>query len=659
MHQHTQRALFLSASITILMLGLEPGTPFLRLAIAATDGNSVTAVATPTPSPNQTRRLPAPMLRLMSEIPVLRQLVPPPTVTTPTPPSPAIGVSASSFSFSAQQNAGNPPTQTLALTNRGGGTLIWNATASAAWLTLSPAAGTNNGTITLTAITSSLTAGTYNTIITVNAVGAPTVTIPVNLTVAPAPVPPAISASPTSFSFTIQGGGSNPAAQTLNITNSGGGTLSWTASDNAPWLTLSPASGTNHGVVSVSVAPGSLTVGTYSGTITISASGVRSTSIPVTFTVAAAPVPPRIGASPTTLSFTAQQGAGNPAAQALSISNTGGGTLTWTASENAPWLTLSQTSGTGNGTITVTAATGSLAVGTYNAMIALSSIGATTSQIPVTFRVASAPTMITLSPSSLTYTAVSGSSNPASQSMTVNSNGSWTASDNAAWLTLNPTSGSKNGTITTSINLGGVSVGTHTAAITVTAGGTVKTVTVTLTVSAAPFTISPGNLAFTATQGAANPAVQTITLNSIGTWTVSDNASWLSLSPTSGSKNGVITASINTTNAKPGNNPATITVISGGVTKTAAVSLMLNAPASSSATLTWGANKEKDLAGYKVYRATASGAYGAPIATLPGSVTNYQATGLEFGKTYFFVVTAYDIAGNESGYSNEVSKSIF
>lgn len=659
MHQHTQRALLISGSITILTLVLEPGTPFLRLAIAATDVNSVTAVATPTPSPNQTRRLPAPMLRLMSEIPVLRQLVPTPTVTPPPPPSPAIGVSTSGFSFSGQQNAGNPSPQTLTVTNKGGGTLIWNATSNAAWLTLSPASGTNNGTITLTAITSSLTAGTYSTIIAVNAVGAPTITIPVNLTVAPAPVPPAIGTSPTSFSFTVQQGGGNPAAQTLNISNTGGGTLTWTASDNVAWLMLSPASGTNHGAVSVSAAPGSLDVGTYSGSITISAPGARNASVPVTFTVTAAPVPPRIGASPTTLSFAAQQNGSSPAAQTLSISNTGGGTLTWTASDNAPWLTLSQISGTGNGTITVTAATGSLAAGTYNAMIALGSTGAPTIQIPVTFTLASAPTTITLSPSSLTYTAVSGSSNPASQSLAVSSNGSWTASDNASWLTLSPLSGSGNGNISAGINLGGVPVGTHTAAITLTAGGTVKTVPVTLTVSAASFTISPGSLAFTATQGAANPPAQTITLNSTESWTVSDNAAWLSLSPTSGSKNGVITASINTTNAKPGNNPATITVISGGVTKTAAVSLMLNAPASSSATLTWGANKEKDLAGYKVYRATASGAYGAPIATVPGSVTTYQATGLEFGKTYFFVVTAYDIAGNESGYSNEVSKSIF
>ena len=38
---------------------------------------------------------------------------------------------------------------------------------------------------------------------------------------------------------------------------------------------------------------------------------------------------------------------------------------------------------------------------------------------------------------------------------------------------------------------------------------------------------------------------------------------------------------------------------------------------------------------------------------------SYLASGLQSGTTYFFVVTAYDIEGNESTYSNEVSKSVF
>jgi fibronectin type 3 domain-containing protein len=72
-------------------------------------------------------------------------------------------------------------------------------------------------------------------------------------------------------------------------------------------------------------------------------------------------------------------------------------------------------------------------------------------------------------------------------------------------------------------------------------------------------------------------------------------------------------------------------------------------------TLEWNANTEPDLAGYKIYRATASGAYGAAIATAPADATSYVATGLQPGVTYFFVVTAYDAAGNESARSDEVS----
>jgi hypothetical protein len=368
---------------------------------------------------------------------------------------------------------------------------------------------------------------------------------------------------------------------------------------------------------------------------------------------------PVVGASPASLSFTAQQGSGNPANQTLSLNNTGGGTLTWTATDNATWLTLSPASGTGNGTVTVAVATGSLTAGTYNGIMTLSATGASNVSLPVTFTVTPASTSISLSPSSLTYSGLQGGADPANQSLTVTSNGSWTANSNSSWLVLTPTSGSGNGTIAAAVNLSGASVGTNSATISVAGGGVTRTVSVTLTVSAASLTVSSNSLTFTATQGAADPASQTLSVTSNGTWTVSDNASWIAVSPTSGSSNGSIVASVNTSTASLGSNSAVITVTGGGITRTVNVTLMLNAPATSSATLTWDANSESDLAGYKVYRATASGTYGAPIATLQSNVTSYLATGLQSGTTHFFVVTAYDSEGNESVYSNEVSKSIF
>lgn len=123
-----------------------------------------------------------------------------------------------------------------------------------------------------------------------------------------------------------------------------------------------------------------------------------------------------------------------------------------------------------------------------------------------------------------------------------------------------------------------------------------------------------------------------------------------------------ITVAVNTAGLSAGTYSALITLTAtGGATNTPQsipVSLTITAPSTSTATLTWNANTEGDLAGYKVYRATASGAYGEALASIPAGTISYQATGLVSHTTYFFVVTAYDSAGNESAVSNEVSKSI-
>lgn len=63
-----------------------------------------------------------------------------------------------------------------------------------------------------------------------------------------------------------------------------------------------------------------------------------------------------------------------------------------------------------------------------------------------------------------------------------------------------------------------------------------------------------------------------------------------------------------------------------------------------------------DLAGYKIYYGPASGNYTSTITAGNMSVTSEQVTNLTKGQTYYLAVTAYDIYGIESGYSNEVRK---
>lgn len=93
--------------------------------------------------------------------------------------------------------------------------------------------------------------------------------------------------------------------------------------------------------------------------------------------------------------------------------------------------------------------------------------------------------------------------------------------------------------------------------------------------------------------------------------------------------------------------------------------LLLNhAPAlAGDAVLTWNANSEADLAGYRVYVGLRTGFFNLPVPEVVvrldvGKVTTWTVPNLAEGLTYYFVVTAYDTAGNESAPSNEGSKAI-
>jgi hypothetical protein len=81
-------------------------------------------------------------------------------------------------------------------------------------------------------------------------------------------------------------------------------------------------------------------------------------------------------------------------------------------------------------------------------------------------------------------------------------------------------------------------------------------------------------------------------------------------------------------------------------------------------------NQDKNIAGYKVYYksgesgppydGTGSGKGDSPIVVALADLDDpsnlfYTITELDANKEYFFVVTVFDEAGNESGYSNEAS----
>jgi hypothetical protein len=72
-----------------------------------------------------------------------------------------------------------------------------------------------------------------------------------------------------------------------------------------------------------------------------------------------------------------------------------------------------------------------------------------------------------------------------------------------------------------------------------------------------------------------------------------------------------------------------------------------------SVTLAWDANPEADIAGYRLHYGEASGSYTTTLEA--GNVVTATVNDLVVGRTYFFVVTAYDTASLESLPSEEVS----
>jgi uncharacterized protein (TIGR03437 family) len=189
------------------------------------------------------------------------------------------------------------------------------------------------------------------------------------------PNPSMIVASPSGLQFSYVAGGAAPPAQSIQITNSGSGTLAWTATASDSWLSVSPASGTAPSTISVSVSPANLNAGTYTSSVQ-TASGASNTplSIPITLTVTQAAS--SLAFAPQTLSFSYSVGGAAPAAQTISITNAGAGALAWAASSSDYWLSVSPGSGGAPGTLTVSINPANLAAGTYTSALQITAAGA-------------------------------------------------------------------------------------------------------------------------------------------------------------------------------------------------------------------------------------------------------------------------------------------
>ena len=73
--------------------------------------------------------------------------------------------------------------------------------------------------------------------------------------------------------------------------------------------------------------------------------------------------------------------------------------------------------------------------------------------------------------------------------------------------------------------------------------------------------------------------------------------------------------------------------------------------------LQWDPNSETDLAGYYIYEAQMSDGQviGTYMVSVPAPLTDFTFVDPHIDGQYYWKITAFDTAGNESGFSNEVT----
>ncbi|MGH9785484.1 MAG: BACON domain-containing protein, partial [Terriglobia bacterium] len=216
--------------------------------------------------------------------------------------------------------------------------LVWRSRATTEdgqnWLLASPPLGASPGTIAASVNTVRLSPGNYRGRITVSAPGAvpPVQNIEVALTVQPG-LPPQLLLSSTRMAFENEAGARNLASQTLQISNSGAGSLNWIAvaetTNGGNWLTISKTSGAASGAapenLQVSTRAENLPPDVYSGSVRVRSPSTGQEIVVTVILLVTAPIPV-IATSRTTLVFTGVEGGSAVPSQSVAVLNTGRGT---------------------------------------------------------------------------------------------------------------------------------------------------------------------------------------------------------------------------------------------------------------------------------------------------------------------------------------------
>jgi hypothetical protein len=382
--------------------------------------------------------------------------------------APTISVSPSLLSFAYQSGGDLPKTQAMTVA----AVLATAFSASAAggnWLSVSPFFGSTPATLSISVNPNGLAAGTYAGSITISSQSASNspITVPVNLVVM---VAPTLSVVPSALSFSYQTAGATPGTQ--NITVGSTASVSFTVTTaGGSWLSLTPLSGSAPATLAVSVNPGSLSVGTYTGAIAIASPGASKSpqTVSVILVVTAAPV---LTVAPASLSFSYQAGGAVPGSQSIAVKSTAPTSFTATAT-GGNWISVTPFFGSTPATLTVLVNPVGLSSGTFTGSVTIVSPDSSNSpvSVPVTLAVTGAP-MLSVEPASLEFTFAIGGAAPSSQTISVSGTTPILFSASAAggnWFSVLPPSGTTSTVLRVSVDPSVLSPGRYVGSITIAA----------------------------------------------------------------------------------------------------------------------------------------------------------------------------------------------
>ena len=384
----------------------------------------------------------------------------------------------------------------------------WTAKSGANWLTVSKYSGTGDDTVTLSV--------TENT--SIENSRSSTVTFTKGNVIAQVSVTQAKKdyLSIDTISYSIKPSGSSV---TTNITANG----DWTASSNQSWLTVNKTSGTENGSITLTVAKNTTST-SRSAEVTIK----RGT---ITKKISVSQAAYSISISPTSVTGLSSSPSSTPITVTANDS--------WTATSNLSGFVVSPAAGTGNANISLDVTENTSTSNDRSGTITFT-CGTATATLSVSQNKKSA---LEVTPSIWNT-----SSSAAAKTIEVTANGSWNASSNQSWLTVNKTSGTGNGSVTLSVTANSSTTSSREATVTFTCNGLTATVKVT---QAKKDSIKVDTTSWSTSSSA---ATKTITVTANGSWTAtSSNTSWLTVGTTTSNSAVLnVTANSSTTSSRTG-----------------------------------------------------------------------------------------------------------